>query len=125
MQSFALLIGIGLATGIASGVFGIGGGVLLVPALIYLAKFPQHTAIGTSLAVLLPPVGLGAVLAYYRSGNVDLQAALIVAAALLVGGWLGAQLAAHMRGQVLQLVFGLFVLGIGAYVAVDAVRALK
>ena len=60
-----LMLLIGLFSGIASGIFGIGGGVIIVPALIYLAKFSQHAAIGTSLAILLPPVGLLAVLEYY------------------------------------------------------------
>ena len=63
-----LLIGIGLAAGVLSGVFGIGGGVVIVPALIYLAGFRQHVATGTSLAVLLPPVGVAAVVEYYRHG---------------------------------------------------------
>ena len=81
-----LMLLIGLFSGIASGIFGIGGGIIIVPALIYLAKFSQHAAIGTSLAILLPPIGLFAVLDYYRHGNVDLKAALIVAVTFMVGG---------------------------------------
>lgn len=65
----ALLLLIGFIAGIAAGLFGIGGGVLIVPALVYLAGFPLHTAVGTSLAILLPPVGLAAVLTYYRYGQ--------------------------------------------------------
>src|SRR3954469_19590534 len=93
-----LLALIGVISGIASGVFGIGGGVLIVPGLIYLAGFTQHRATGTSLAVLLPPVGLAATLEYYRHGNVDFRAALIVAALVFVGGWLGALLANRVAG---------------------------
>ncbi len=118
----ALMLLIGLLAGIASGLFGIGGGVIIVPALIYLAKFSQHAAIGTSLAILLPPVGLWAVLEYYRYGNVDLKAALIVAIAFMVGGWLGAHLANHISGHLLKLLFGIFVLGIGGYLVFDAVK---
>ena len=120
-----LLLSIGLFSGIASGIFGIGGGVIIVPALIYLAKFSQHAAIGTSLAILLPPVGLMAVLEYYRHGNVDLQAALIVAVAFMAGGWIGAHLANQLiSGGVLKLLFGLFVLGIGVYLIFDALKSM-
>ncbi|MFA6051383.1 MAG: sulfite exporter TauE/SafE family protein [Methylobacter sp.] len=120
----ALMLLIGLLAGIASGLFGIGGGVIIVPALIYLAKFSQHAAVGTSLAILLPPVGLWAVLEYYRYGNVDLKAALIVAVAFMVGGWLGAHLANHISGHLLKLLFGIFVLGIGGYLVFDAVKSM-
>jgi uncharacterized membrane protein YfcA len=82
--------------------FGVGGGLLIVPALIYLAKFSQHAAIGTSLAILLPPVGLLAVLEYYRHGNVNLKAAPIVAIAFMMGGWIGANLANHINAHLLN-----------------------
>jgi uncharacterized protein len=118
-----LMILIGLFSGIASGIFGIGGGVIIVPALIYLAKFSQHAAIGTSLAILLPPVGLMAVMEYYRHGNVDLKAALIVAVAFMVGGWIGALLANQIiNAHVLKLLFGIFVLGLGAYLVFDSLK---
>lgn len=119
-----LLVLIGLVSGIAAGLFGIGGGVLIVPALIYLAKFEPHLAIGTSLAVLLPPVGLGAVIEYYRQGGVDIKAALVIALALLVGGWIGAHLAGIINGHVLKLCFGIFVTGIGFYLMIDALHAI-
>jgi len=119
-----LLILIGLFSGIAAGLFGIGGGVLIVPALIYMAGFSTHAAIGTSLAILLPPVGLAAVLEYYRHGQVNLKAALIVAAALFVGGWLGAIVANRLSGPYLKLAFGVFVMGLGIYLVYSAVRQL-
>jgi len=125
LPSPVLLLLIGFSAGIASGLFGIGGGVLIVPALVYLAGFSQHTAIGTSLAILLPPVGLAAVLQYYRYGQVNLKAALIVAAALFVGGWVGAVLANHLSGPQLKLAFGLFIVGIGIYLVVGALRQLS
>jgi uncharacterized protein len=115
-QSYViLLIGIGLVSGIASGLFGIGGGILIIPALVYLAGFSQHQATGTSLAILLPPVGLAAVLEYYRHGNVDIKAGLIVAVALFVGAWGGAMLADHVSGPHLKLSFGVFVTLLGVY----------
>jgi uncharacterized membrane protein YfcA len=122
--SLALLIGIGLGAGVLSGVFGIGGGVVIVPALIYLAGFRQHVATGTSLAVLLPPVGIAAVYEYYRHGNVNFYAAIVIAIALAVGGWFGAALANRLSGPYLRLAFGVFVVCLGCYLMVGAFRRL-
>jgi uncharacterized protein len=124
-SSIVLMLLIGIFSGIASGIFGIGGGVIIVPALIYLARFSQHAAIGTSLAILLPPVGLMAVLEYYRHGNVDLKAALIVAVAFMVGGWIGAHLSNQLiNAHVLKLLFGIFVFGLGGYLVYDALKSM-
>jgi uncharacterized membrane protein YfcA len=125
VSSTVLLLLLGLISGIASGLFGIGGGVLIVPGLVFLLGYSQHAAIGTSLAILLPPVGLAAVLEYYRHGNVDLKAAFIVAAGLLVGAWLGALLANHLKGPYLRLAFGVFVVGLGCYLVFGALRRLS
>jgi uncharacterized membrane protein YfcA len=119
-----LLIGIGLVAGVLSGVFGIGGGVVIVPALIYLAGFSQHVATGTSLAVLLPPVGVAAVVEYYRHGNVNLYAALVIAVMLTIGGWFGAVLANRLAGPYLRLAFGVFVVSLGVYLIFGAFRRL-
>jgi len=123
--SIITLLTIGFIAGVASGLFGIGGGVLIVPGLIYLAGFSQHSAIGTSLAVLLPPVGLAAVIEYYRHGNVELKSALIVAAALFIGGWCGAVIASHIASEYLRLVFGVFVVFLGFFLIFDAIRRLS
>jgi len=120
-----LLVAIGLATGLVSGLFGIGGGLLLIPALIYLVGYTQHEATGTSLAVLLLPVGLGAVLEYYRHGFVDLKVALIIALAVLVGGWFGAVLANQISGPYLRLAFACFVVCVGLYLLYGALRQLS
>lgn len=125
LPSPALLMIIGLVSGIAAGLFGIGGGVLIVPALVYLVGFSQHMAVGTSLAILLPPVGLAAVLEYYRHGQVNLKAALIVAAALFAGGWFGALLSNRLSEPQLKLAFGIFVVGLGIYLVVNAWRQLS
>jgi uncharacterized membrane protein YfcA len=123
--SFILLAGIGVVAGLLSGLFGIGGGIVIVPALIYLAGFDQHLATGTSLAILLPPVGIGAVVEYSRRGAVDFRAAIIVAIALLLAGWAGSIVAYKMSAQHLRLAFGLFVIALGASVAFDAMRGLR
>jgi uncharacterized membrane protein YfcA len=120
-----ILVGVGAVSGFAAGIFGIGGGVLIVPGLIYLAGFTQHRATGTSLAVLLPPVGLAATIEYYRHGNVDLGAAFIVAALMFAGAWFGAVVAQRMSGPYLRLAFGLFVVALGVSLVFGALRRLN
>ncbi len=120
--SLIVLTAIGLTAGFLSGVFGIGGGVIIVPALIYFAGFGQHLAIGTSLAVLLPPVGVGAALEYYRHGNVNVPAALVIALTVTIGGFVGAVVANRLSGQYLRLAFGMYVLFLGAYLVFGALK---
>lgn len=115
---------IGLAAGIAAGFFGIGGGILVVPGLIYWAGFNQHRATGTSLAVLLPPIGIAAAIEYYRNGNVDVRAAIFIAIAMMVGGGVGAYLANRLPGPWLRLGFGVFVVFLGIYLVYGALRRL-
>ena len=97
---------------------------LIVPGLVYWVGYSQHMAIGTSLAILLPPIGLAAVLEHYRHGNVDLRAALFIAVPMFVGGFLGAFLANKMSGPYLRLVFGLFILFMGVTLVYGACRRL-
>lgn len=120
-----VLAAIGLAGGVASGVFGIGGGVVIVPALVYGIGFTQQRATGTSLAVLLPPIGLAAAIEYYRHGNVDLGAALVIAPTMFLGAWLGAWIANRAWEGWLRLAFGLFLCLLGLYLVVGSVRALR
>lgn len=115
---------IGLLGGVTAGFFGIGGGIVIIPALIYWAGFSQHMATGTSLAVLLPPIGLAAAFEYYRHGNVDVRAAIILAGTMFLGSWIGAYVANQMEGPQLHLVFGLFVCGLGAYLVYEACKHL-
>jgi uncharacterized protein len=124
MPSWLMFVLIGGLGGVAAGLFGIGGGVIIVPALMYWAGFSQHQANGTSLAVLLPPIGLAAVLEYYRHGHVDLSAALLIAASLFVGAWGGAIVANHLRESYLRLAFGVFVCALGVYLVAGACRRL-
>jgi uncharacterized membrane protein YfcA len=124
MSEWILYVIIGICGGVASGLFGIGGGIVIIPALVYWAGFSQHKATGTSLAVLLPPIGIAATIEYYRKGNVDLRAALIIAAAMLVSAWCGALLANQMKGPHLRLVFGVFVTGVGVYLVFGSCKRL-
>lgn len=123
-QSFIVLILIGLGAGIGSGLFGIGGGVIIVPALVFLLGFSQHRATGTSLAVLLPPVGIAAVFEYYRNDNVDWKAGLIIAFSMLLGAWLGALVSNRLSGPVLRLLFSGFLIFLGVYSSSTALKRI-
>jgi hypothetical protein len=115
---------IGMLAGISAGLFGIGGGIVVVPALIYWAGFSQHLGTGTTLAMLLPPIGLAAAFEYYRHGNVDVRAAIVLAACMFAGAWAGASLAHQVKGPQLRLAFALFVCAVGLYLVVDATRRI-
>jgi hypothetical protein len=101
---------LGLVGGVVAGLFGVGGAILVVPGLVLLAKLPQHTAHGTSLAALLLPVGLLGALEYYRRGHVNIPYALVIAAGLFVGALVGAKLAVGFPEAVLRRAFGAFLL---------------
>jgi uncharacterized protein len=103
-------IALGLVAGVLSGIFGIGGGVILIPALIFLFGLTQHQAQGTTLAIMVPPIGLLAALRYYYSGNVKLGMAGFICAGFLVGGLLGAQLIQNVPDALLKKLFGMFLL---------------
>ncbi len=100
-----LLILIGLVAGVFSGMIGIGGAIIIIPALIYLLHLDQHTAQGTSLAIMLPPIGLLAVINYYKAGAMNLKFALIIAVAFLVGGYFGSRIALNIPVESLRKVF--------------------
>ncbi len=117
MPAIALIAIIGLIGGVLSGLFGIGGGLVIVPALILVAGFPIATAAGTSLAALLLPVGLFGALEYYRAGNVDIRAAAVIAVGLLIGAYFGARLGTMLPQQAVQRAFGVFLLVVGARLA--------
>ena len=111
MTHVLLLVLLGLVAGALSGLIGIGGGIIIVPALVLLFGFSQITAQGTALATLIPPVGLLAAYAYYREGAIDLHAAIWIAAGFLIGGFFGAKIATAIpvnlltKGFALLLVF--------------------
>jgi hypothetical protein len=103
-----VLLLIGLAAGVLSGLFGIGGGILIVPALVHFAKLPIKTATGTSLGALLLPVGLLGAISYYQHGHLDVRASMLVAAGITVGAYLGARLSQNLEPMMLQRAFALF-----------------
>ena len=105
-----LIVLIGLAGGFLSGTFGIGGGILIVPALVYVMGMTQTSAQGTSLTMMLGPIGILAVINYYKAGYVNLKYALILMAFFLVGSYYGSKLAIHVSDKALKQAFGVFVL---------------
>jgi len=104
---------LGLAAGVLSGFVGIGGGVLIVPALVFIFGFSQHQAQGTTLALLVPPIGILAAWTYYKQGFVDIRVAAIIVAGFIVGSWVGARYATELSNEVLGRVFGAVLMIIG------------
>lgn len=101
---------LGLAAGVLVGLTGVGGGIIIVPALVHLLKMDQHMAQGTSLFLLLPPSGIGALYLYWKRGEVDLRAGLLCAAGIFFGGLFGGLVAVRIPSLVLRAIFGLFLM---------------
>jgi uncharacterized protein len=109
---FIILILIGLAAGIFGGFVGLGGGVIMIPAMIYLLGMSQFEAQGTSLAVMLPPVGILAAMNYYKAGHLNWKYALIIAITFTLGGFIGSKIALDIPITTVKKVFGFILLGI-------------
>ncbi|RJP27291.1 MAG: sulfite exporter TauE/SafE family protein [Candidatus Omnitrophota bacterium] len=110
LQVFYVILG--LVAGVLGGMFGIGGGSILIPALIFFFGLTQHQAQGTTLAIMVPPIGLLAALRYYYSGNVKLGMAMFICIGFIIGGLIGASLVQNIPEQMLKRLFGLFLLAI-------------
>lgn len=104
------LLIIGLASGLLSSMVGIGGGTIIVPALVFLLAMSQKTAQGTSLAMLLPPIGVFAVMNYYKAGYVDFKIAGILCISFILGSYFGSKLALNLDESVLKRIFGVFLM---------------
>lgn len=109
-----ILLGIGIVTGVMAGMLGIGGAIIMIPALVYFMGFSQQMAQGTSLAVMLPPVGILAAYNYYKAGHVDIKFALILAAAFLIGSYFGSKYALTLPQATLRKIFGVLLLLVAA-----------
>jgi uncharacterized membrane protein YfcA len=108
-MTFIILL-LGLGVGVLVGLLGIGGGVVLVPAMVYLLHMDQHLAQGTSLFILLPPIGLGALREYWKQGQVDLHAGILCALGMLFGAYVGSLIALPMPSRHLKGAFGCFLM---------------
>jgi len=108
MRDIIGYIAVGLIGGIFGGLIGLGGGIVIVPLLVYVFGFSQHKAQGTTLTMMLPPIGLLAVMEYYRQNAVDFRVAALLCVGFVFGGYLGAKLALWIPPMQLQKVFGVF-----------------
>jgi hypothetical protein len=113
MPNTVLYLLIGLGAGVLSGMFGIGGGVVIVPALIFLAAMTLREATGTSLAALIPPVGLLGAWEYYRSGSIHVRTAILVATGLFVGAYLGSRIILSVPNGPAKKAYAVFMVIIG------------
>jgi hypothetical protein len=109
-MNIILYILLGLLTGVFSGMFGLGGGVIIIPALVFLFGLSQHQAQGTTLALLVPPIGLLAAWQYYKQGYVDLKIAAFVCLGFFFGGLIGAKLVVGLPEPLLRRLFGVALL---------------
>ena len=101
---------LGLVAGVFSGLLGIGGAVILIPALVYIFGWQQHTAQGTTLAMLTMPIVILGAWQYYRAGNVNIQVALLMGIGLFVGGYFGGWIANNLQTHMLRKIFGVVLL---------------
>ncbi len=108
-----LIAVIGIIGGISSGLLGLGGGIVLIPCLVYIMGVDQYTAQGTTLAMMLPPIGLVAAYTYYQKGAVRIDYAIILAIFFIIGTYFGAKLTFTLQLSTLKKVFGIFIILIG------------
>jgi len=106
LQTIIILLSIGLFAGMLSGFVGVGGGVIIVPALVFFLGLTQHQAQGTSLFILLLPVGILAVMNYSKTANINWSYGIVIALAFIVGGFLGSKLSLKLSPSVVKLSFG-------------------
>jgi uncharacterized membrane protein YfcA len=122
----SILVSVGVAAGILAGFFGVGGGVVIVPMLIYMLGYSQKMASGTSLVALLAPVGILGVLAYYQSGQINItnvKAGLIISAGMFAGTYFGSKIALSLSSDVLRKGFAIFLVLIAIRLWVQATKA--
>lgn len=110
MTEVIILLCIGLVAGMLSGMVGIGGGVIIVPALVYFFGTSQHEAQGTTLAMFLIPIGILGVMNYYQAGHVNIRVALIIASTFVIGSFFGSRLAIGLNQEMLKRIFGVLML---------------
>lgn len=109
-MNMLLYLILGLVTGVFSGLIGIGGAIIIIPCLVLLFGLSQHTAQGTTLALMVPPIGLLAAWVYYKQGFVDLKIAALICLGFFVGGLLGAKFAMKIPDELLRKIFGVILL---------------
>ncbi len=114
LQTISFLF-LGLLSGTASGLIGIGSGVVIVPALVFLFGFSEHLAQGTTLALMVPPIGILAAYEYYKGGYVNLPVAALICIGFILGGFIGSKFALNLSDGLLHRIFGIAIVAIGIY----------
>ncbi len=107
IQTILLLAIVGLAAGFLSGMIGVGGGIIVVPALVFVLGFTQQQAQGTSLGLLLLPVGILAVMNYYKAGYIDVKVVGVMCITFILGGWLGSKIAISLPQDIIKKIFAI------------------
>ena len=111
VTTIIILLIIGILAGILSGMVGVGGGIIIVPALVYILGMSQHGAQGTSLALMLPPIGILAAMNYYKAGALNIKYALIISLAFIIGGYIGSKISiTYISEENMKKVFGIVML---------------
>ena len=124
-QTIFILIAIGLLAGILSGFVGVGGGIVIVPGLVYMLGFSQHQAQGTSLFILSMPVVILATINYWKSGNVNWKFGLIIAATFILGGYIGSKLALKISPGLVKFLFGILMAYVSIRLIVSGYQSLS
>lgn len=124
-STLLILLSIGLGAGMLSGFVGIGGGVVIVPALVFLLGLSQHEAQGTSLFVLVMPVVFLALTNYWKTGNVNWKYGLIIAIAFIIGGYFGSKLSLKLSPQIVKLAFGLLMAYVSFQLIFSSIQEIK
>jgi uncharacterized membrane protein YfcA len=119
-----ILLAIGIIAGVASGFVGIGGGLIIVPALVYFLGLDQHTAQGTSLALMLPPIGVLAAMQYQSEQNIEWIYAAVIALTFIVGAWLGSKWSMKLSPTVVRLIFSAFMFYAATAMALKSLKEL-
>ncbi|NNC83069.1 MAG: sulfite exporter TauE/SafE family protein [Flavobacteriales bacterium] len=125
LQTLVILLLTGLTAGMLGGFIGVGGGIIVVPAMIYFLGMNQFQAQGTSLAMMLPPIGILAVMNYYKAEAVDMRAAMILAGAFIIGGYLGSRYSLRLDPNKVKLAFGIFMLLVAVRMTWNAWKSLN
>ncbi|MBT6029141.1 MAG: sulfite exporter TauE/SafE family protein [Crocinitomicaceae bacterium] len=122
ISTLVILVAIGLAAGAVSGFVGIGGGIIIVPALVYVLGLTQFEAQGTSLLLMLPPIGILAAMNYYQAGSINWRYALVIAIAFIAGGYFGSKLSLKLDELLVKLIFGIIMLLVALRMIVSGVE---
>ena len=120
-----LLLAIGLIAGIAAGFVGIGGGMIIVPALVFGLGMTQHMAQGTSLAMMLPPIGILGVMNYAKAGEININYALLLALTFILGAWLGSRWSLKINASIVRLIFAIFMVLAAIRKAIKSITELS